>query len=113
MCIALLAIGIASCQKKTVEPCVNPLETFQNEFKGNYKQVGFKNAVFSSWSYSSQGPTLQIQQDSIAGTYNTKYQVMDQHSIYLFEQNQLVRVSFGDTVVFAFQNGDSTKLIKY
>jgi hypothetical protein len=112
MYIALLAIGVASCQKETVTPCSNPETTFQNQLKGHYEEVGFKTSLFSQWSYTTTGPEFDITQDSITGAYASKYQVMDPNTIYLQNMNQLVDVTFGDTVVFAFQNGDSTKLIK-
>lgn len=110
--MALMVVGFTSCKKEAVTPCNNVETAFQSQLIGNYKQVGFKNGLFPTWSYSSAGPQFQITQDSLTGIYGTKYQVMDQNTIYLQQQNQLVDVAFGDTVVFSFQNGDSTKLVK-
>lgn len=108
----VLAVMVTACQKETATSCGNPESTFQAKLTGTYQQVGFKNAVFPNWSYSSAGPVFSISMDSITEPYTTRYQVMDHNTIYLIQQNQLVDVAFGDTVVWAFQNGDSTKLIK-
>lgn len=110
--MALVVIGFTSCKKEAITPCNNIETQFQNQLKGSYKQVGFKNDLFGVWSYTNQGPQFQITQDSITGIYGTIYQVMDENTIFLKNQNQLVDVLIGDTVVFSFQNGDSTKLVK-
>lgn len=83
------------------------------KLQGHYEQVGFKTQLFNEWSYTSSGPEFDIIGDSITGIYSTSFQEIGKEHILLESTNELVKVTFGDTIVFAFQNGDSTKLIKY
>jgi len=104
----LAAFAITGCKK---QEC-SAQNQLKQHLQGSYKQVGFKTDLFSSWSYTNAGPEFTISGDSINGIYSTRFDVLNQNTILLQEQNQLVRISFSDTVVFAFQNGDSTKLIR-
>lgn len=108
---ALAAISLAACRKKECQQ--NPKYDLQSELQGHYNQVGFKSSLFPSWSYTSTGPQFDIIGDSITGIYATSFEVLNNQNIRLDQPDQLVKITFGDTVVFAFQNGDSTKLIKY
>lgn len=108
---AMAALSLTACKKEKCQP--NPVYDLKSELQGHYNQVGFKSSLFGSWSYTSSGPQFDIIGDSITGIYATTFEVLNAHTILLDQPDQLVKVTFGDTVVFAFQNGDSTKLIKY
>lgn len=108
---ALAALLITACNKKKC-PQTQGID-LQQELQGHYEQVGFKSSLFGSWSYTSSGPEFDIEGDSITGIYATKYEVLNNETILLDQPSQVVKITFGDTLVFAFQNGDSTKLIKY
>lgn len=105
--IIIIALLLANCCKQDSED-----SEFRKQLHGTYMQVGFKNDLFEDWSYTSAGPVFTISYDSITEPYATKYQVIDAETIYMFQQQTHVNVSFGDTIIFAFQNGDSTKLVK-
>lgn len=109
----VFAVALAACEKE--KPCPvpsDPVAVFHQQLIGSYEQVGFKTALFPEWSYTDNGPMVTISSDSITGTDPASYQVLNAGTIFLQPQNQLVHVTFGDTVVFAYQNGDSLKLIR-
>jgi hypothetical protein len=109
----VFAGALAACEKeKTCPVPADPTSVFHTQLQGSYQMVGFKNDLFPDWSYTNSGPVISITADSITEPFSSKYQVMDNNTIFMNAQNQLVDVSFGDTVLFAFQNGDSTKLVK-
>jgi hypothetical protein len=114
MLLVALALIAAAChkQEKPEVNCNEAVTQFKNNLQGNYEQVGFKNNLFPEWSYTSSGAQFSITSDSITDPFSTKYLVLDQSTIMLLHSQDLVKVSFGDTVLFAFQDGDSLKLIK-
>lgn len=112
MAIAAIAV-ITACEKE--KPCPvqsNPEAAFHSQLQGTYQQVGSKTDLFQEWNYTSSGPVFTIGTDQISDPFNTNYMVVDPGMIYLVNPHQTVNVSFGDTVVFAYQDGDSLKLVK-
>lgn len=111
--IAVL-LTFTACKKEEVTPSTcNSVETaFKNSLKGTYMQVGFKNDLFNEWSYTSSGPIITIDDLSISEPYNSNYEVLKNSKIFLESTNELMKVTFGDTMLWVNQSNDSIKFVK-
>lgn len=104
--ILLLAV---SCHKH--QPCPNPGEELKQHMTGTWNQVGFKNDLFNTWSYTMSGPTVDITPTWIGEPYNVSYTPVNGTTIST-PKGLIYVEKISDTTMLTFWNGDQAKLIK-
>lgn len=112
--LGLLAVWLlTSCEKETPNATTPVVDAkLQSSLTGEWNQVGFKNDLFNTWSYTSRGAHFEMTETYISAPYDTKYRILDSNTIYLEKQRQFVDVTLGvDTTLWTFHNGDQVKLI--
>lgn len=113
MLITALVLLIGACKKEEVTPTCNSEETvFKNSLKGSWMQVGFKSDLFPDWTYTSSGPIFTINDSFISEPFNSNYEVLNNSKIFLEGSSEIIRVTFGDTMLWVNQNNDSLKFVK-
>lgn len=105
----ILTALITSCHKH--EPCPNEGEKLKQQITGTWNQVGFKNDLFNTWSYTVSGPTVDITPTWIGEPYNLSYTPVNGTTLSTSSGPIYVQ-SVSDTLLFTFPSGDQAKLIK-